>query len=377
MFYSLFPLAGTQVQRVISPELQRFYMRQLNQLLALPADSPRFPGANPVSMMRRDLEEMRNTPSIPWLVAEKSDGLRFLLVLTVSPQNEPVALLLDRSCGIYLLPGAVFATGLFFGGTVLDVELVSEAPAEAEAQLLGARPTLWVLLAFDLLASCGRSLRGESFTERYTLLEELVATGYKPQLGVDVCLLRLKEFYPLAQLSYLCSAVLPQLRHATDGLIIMQGSARYKPGMQKTILKWKERQKHTIDFLCHLHKTVEAGRLWMFGIYVQDSEESPVLANYMLVSRAELTQLGLREAVELELCIVECAWSDTDGWRPLKLRHDKAEANSEYTLRKTCENIEEDIRLEELLELVTRKPPAGTEHISITLSDDLSAILSE
>jgi hypothetical protein len=46
--------------------------------------------------------------------------------------------------------------------------------------------------------------------------------------------------------------------------------------------------------------------------------------------------------------IVECEWDPEEGWRPLKLRYDKTEPNSEYTLLKTVGNIKENITLSQI-----------------------------
>lgn len=374
MFYSKFPLAGTFVQRIINEELHKFYARKIVQLLKLSKEfTTRFPGSNPVSMMRSDMIEIRNSPSLHWLVTEKSDGTRFFLVLTISPQNDPIALLVDRSYGIYIVPGLVFSSHLYVLGTIFDTELVSELPREEEVRLLGTRPTLWLLLTFDLLACAGDCLCNRPFHQRLAILDSILNNNYKPQLGVDLAILKRKAFFALAELSELFGTTFAELRHGSDGLIIQQANILYKPGMQNTILKWKQKEKHTIDYLCHMTKVVEPNHKWLVGIYVHDTTFTPVLANHILITSNGLAQLGLKDILELELCILECYYSAKHGWRPLKLRHDKADPNTEYTLRKTWQNIQEDIRIEELFEL-TRAPLPDQ---ALQKIDDLAAILED
>ena len=375
MFYSLFPLAGTKLQRIIHPGLQDFYVKRITTLCGLNRDHVKFPGANPVSMMRRDLEEIRNSQkSIPWMVTEKSDGLRLLLVLTMSPQCEPVALLVDRSYGIYILPGILFLPHIFVLGTIIDTELILEKPIAEEMASLGTRPTLWLLLCFDLLVLAGENCCRAPFVQRHEMLSSLLDACYKPQIGVDVCILRLKIFYPLSELKHLCEDIIPELHHENDGLIIMKGNSTYKAGMQKTTLKWKEKSKHSVDFLCHLHKIVESQKQWMFGIYVNDVAGKAVLANYILISESDLQRLGLRNFYELELSIVECFWSDETGWRPERLRHDKKEANYENTLRKTVDNISENITLQELMQV---KPEPSAQVLCPTDDEEEFELLEE
>lgn len=377
MFYSQFPLADTTVQRIINPELHSFYAQTIQKLMKITSYSEnRFPASNPVSCLRKDLRDIRNSRNIvPWFATEKSDGVRFFLVLTCSPQKDPIALLVDRSWGIFILPGLTFSTNLFISGTILDTELICERPSAEEQSLLGSRPTLWLLLAFDLLVASGEALLKAPFLERYSALQSVLSNHYKPKVGVDVCLVRSKKFVPLVQLPWLVNEIHNNLRHDNDGLILQNGHSVYTPGMQKTVLKWKQKEKHTVDFLCHSIQQVKPEQ-WMVDLFVLDSAMQLVRAIQIVVSRSNCQQLGLNDVVELDMAILECYWNDRHGWRPLKLRQDKAEPNTEFTLRKTQENIEENIRLEELLELATTVEPSLPPVVE-ALDEDLASVLDE
>lgn len=352
MYLASWPLAGKRVLRVISPILQAYYVKIVNRLLQFSSHEERFPGANPVSMMRRDLEELRNSLSLGWLVTEKSDGTRFLLLLTMSPQNAPIALLIDRSYGLYLLEGLLFADDLYQGGTIIDAELV-------QLEGLGSiRPGgEWRLLAFDLLIWSGNLLTKQPLGQRYAFLRQLLGSSYRPQPEQDIFVIEPKMFFPILNLNKMLEHYLPQLRHSSDGLIVMQENARYKPGMQSTILKWKETAKHTVDFLAHVHKALPENNGWLVGIYVVDSADKYVCANYITINREDLFAMQLQDIHELELSIIECGWSELLGWRPLRIRYDKNDGNSEFTLRKTVENIEENIGIDELLSIDSKILP--------------------
>lgn len=361
MFLASWPLAGRRVLRVISPLLQNYYVSIVNQLLQSPNHEDRFPGANPVSMMRRDLEELRNSISLGWLVTEKSDGTRFLLLLTIAPHGAPVALLIDRSYGLYLLEGLLFANELY-RGTLIDAELVEETGDQS-----------FKLLAFDLLVWSDQLLTKQPLGQRYSLLQQLLGSCYKPQRGVDIFIVETKMFFPISNLDKMLEHYVPRLKHTSDGLIIMQENARYKPGMSSTILKWKEKSQHTVDFLAHIHKNLAETASWLVGIYVVDSGEKYVLANHITINREDLDKLQLQDIHELQLCILECEWSEISGWRPIRVRHDKNDGNSEFTLRKTVENIEENICLTELLNLNSGHSRGSEVNLSIpSCAKDLS-----
>ena len=375
MFYSQFPLADSTVLRIINPDLQRFYVTAIEKLMGIRSHvENRFPASNPVSLMRKDLIDIRNSRHFPWLITEKSDGTRFFLVLTHSPQKDPIALLVDRSWGIFILPGLTFSINLFLQGTIFDTEMVCEKPTAEEIAQLGTRPTLWILLAFDLLVHAGRSLRRLPFVDRYPIMKSCIEQAYLPKVGVDICVLRAKQFRILRELPELVKELNGNIRHANDGLIIQNGNAVYTVGMQKTVLKWKQKEKHTVDYLVHSIQLTKPDQ-WMVDLYVLDDGGQAVRSNHMLISKANCTQLGLNDIAELEMAILECYWSDRHGWRPLKLRNDKAEPNTEFTLRKTCENVQENIQIEELLELAGANQTAQTPALDGLLREDLATVL--
>lgn len=78
------------------------YQRDLRQRVATlldlnPGQATRFPGAQPISLVRRNLEDFERQD---WFVSEKSDGTRYLMFITLTPvpnrgMTQEVFLVLD------------------------------------------------------------------------------------------------------------------------------------------------------------------------------------------------------------------------------------------------------------------------------------------
>jgi len=82
-----------------------------------PGAAQRFPGSQPISMRQRETHRLCGG----YLVALKSDGMRFILLLT-RYMGEPRAVLIDRRLDVYEVE--VWANESFFDDTAFDGELV-------------------------------------------------------------------------------------------------------------------------------------------------------------------------------------------------------------------------------------------------------------
>lgn len=341
MYFARWPLAGGTVYRIVQPRLHAFYVDRINEIWGLPSMYDRFPGSNPVSIMQSDLPIFRQ---FKFVIAEKTDGLRFLVVLTRSPDNQQTLLLVERSYALYVVPGMLFAPTLY-DGTILDSELVLDTPKDGDA----VAPPQWSLYIYDLVTAAGERFQHRTHSQRYKRLLELLKSEYRAQ-SEQLFQVQPKAFHPVSFLPELVDRVIPALPHANDGVIFTQVSAPYKCGMQRSILKWKRREMHTVDYHCKL-ATEETGTppgTWVLELHVTDAGGQLVLANHVLVDAADLAALGVRDVGELEATILECSWDADEGWRPLKIRYDKAGPNAEYTLRKTVDNIKENIQLDDI-----------------------------
>lgn len=81
-------------------------------------DETVFPGSNPSSVMEQDLECLRE----PYVVAEKTDGVRYFMLFCFFEERR-YCLLANRRFDIYVAPIVANDTSLYHG-TLVDVELV-------------------------------------------------------------------------------------------------------------------------------------------------------------------------------------------------------------------------------------------------------------
>jgi hypothetical protein len=214
-----------------------------------------FPGANPVSLGRADLGALRAHRHV---LALKSDGVRFALLLTVRPgtADEPVALMVDRARNMYEVEVAA-AADFFLKRTVLEGELVWRQPEERSL----------LFLVFDAVVVKGESLLAQPFERRLEAArrctqasEDAVARAAdEAALHADLD----DESLVLVQYAPPTIAMRPKVfvgrehaarvwaeraaaEHRVDGLVLLRADAPYRHGTATgAAFKWKP--VHSID----------------------------------------------------------------------------------------------------------------------------------
>ena len=115
------------------------------------------PAPNPVSLHRQQLERLHERP---YVVAEKTDGVRYLLVLgRFKFAPKPYAVMIDRALRMFQLE--IVAPSSMYNGSIFDGELVWDKSQNCKA-----------FLVFDAVAVGGESIRLKHFTERYSVVNE-------------------------------------------------------------------------------------------------------------------------------------------------------------------------------------------------------------
>lgn len=287
-----------------------------------------------------------------YMVADKSDGARFVLFLTRAAGRE-VAVLVDRKLKLFQIP--VAASKSFFAGSMFDGELVDANGFH-------------VFLVFDAVAVKGVYVGEESLLSRLALVRNTFDLEGSPtqsaeqaaalaKRGKVVCggsahglSFRPKPCYVMRQLDTLLRQM-PTLPYAVDGLVFTPVHAAICTGTHATAFKFK--WKHTID--------VEVAS---DGEFLVGKGGAPETA----VQRMPLASLGavFRLDDELKLRIVSGAASARgavlellltllpDGevrLSLLRLRSDKVHPNSAAVVLRTLVNLNEGISTDELLEL--------------------------
>ena len=135
------------------------WMSKLYGVRPWPSSSSSYwcPGPRPTPLSRDNLKKIL---SEPYLVAEKSDGLRMHLLLGKYSDDTPFAVLMDNKGVAYEL--LVFAPKVYFDGSLFDGELVVRRGLNT-----------WSLLVFDVVALAGKCYRAENFVNRHKQLQRV------------------------------------------------------------------------------------------------------------------------------------------------------------------------------------------------------------
>ena len=253
-----------------------------------------FPGPQPVSIERRHFPLLKKSE---YLVCEKTDGVRHLLVAFEDAGEKKVALV-NRSFAAtyhkYTLPK----------DTLLDGELVTRQSDNRT-----------IFLVHDAVMIRGESLIDLPLTERLEKARALCRTILSKTPFVTT----VKTMYPLADINKLEPGP-----YVTDGLIFTPVHEPIRTGTHETLFKWKPREHITIDFL------IQSNR----DLYIQ--ERGRLILE---------TSLAHEQALP-DGTIVECDYGPV-GWRVVKVRTDKTYPNNRRTFLRTIVNLREDIQVKE------------------------------
>lgn len=261
-----------------------------------------FPGPQPVSIERRHFPILRRSE---YLVCEKSDGVRHLLVALMY-NDKKMCIIMNRANDMFLVP--LNLPKVAYNGTVLDGELIQGN----------------LLLVYDAVCVSGTSVRNLNLIQRMENANLVVKNILK--LKTDKITVRCKTFYNLRNFEAFQNEFIPTLTYKTDGLVFTPLHEPIRVGTHETMFKWKPRDQNTVDF------QIKENRLYLQekGRFVYEGE------------------LRVRPDWITEDCIAECQYTN-DGWIPRNLRIDKTHPNNRRTFYRTLQNIKEDIQMSEFL----------------------------
>lgn len=276
----------------------------------------RFPGGQPVSIEYKHFPILRNNQ---YLVCEKTDGQRYVLVLTIW-ENKKVCVFVNRKMEMF--ESKMFFNREIHNDTILDGELYDGNQ----------------YLVYDCYVHKGESLLKEIFTTRWQRVLEIVNYKYKA-LKNDSIKVASKTFHILQDFDVFQKEYLPHITQRTDGLIFTPANDPVMFGTQETMFKWKPQEKNTVDF-----QMVRGDKTWR--LYVQEKGK--------LYYESELPPNTPEEDWFEEGAIVECQYMFDDvpmWWKPLLRRHDKTYPNNRRTFYRTLVNIKEDIKMDDFYNL--------------------------
>lgn len=348
------------------------------------------PSPNPVSLDRKYLNHLESNIT-DFVVAEKSDGVRYLMVIGTVNQKG-FCVMVNRKMQMFEVP--IFANSEYFKGSVFDGEMVVETLMQNQIQPQERQK----FLVYDLVSIHGETRHTRDFLERYNEYFQIFDLDGKDIMDFEiskwesiafdmastkskiVCLgnrLALqfapKAFIQLIHVGSLWRSM-PKLKHKSDGLVITRISAKIGTGTDHNILKWKEH--HTIDLqiIC----TYIKGK-WTFRILFQDNEKLAESGDRFFEFSQKKYILRMRENTILRStcqfyaethksqfaligecsCVFDNDTSETEMstvWcNVIKWRRDKHTPNNSTVIQRTLHNIIENISIEELIQMSTKK----------------------
>lgn len=355
--------------------------KDFNRLFGVPSTTRHNPCSKPVSISPQDFPRLLSQSV---MVADKSDGLRFQLMLGRWPDlygGQSYALFVDekvRFFEVFLVASKDYYNGTLLDGEVLD--LTEEFAAET-----GDRRSRRVFLAYDALAVAGERVAQKPLDERLKAARETLGTEdtwksaeesqpsfdlseakWKSRRVLRSCqsqqIVSLEQGLSLTTKSRMWSLLMmtgpnwdPSLnvRHKTDGLILTFVSESYRFGRNHAMLKVKF--DHTID-LRVVRETTYDGSLGDTTFYFQDDEmEVPARVfapdgnpvNFFLEPGSPGVPPGTSD-------IWECR-ARIDGYAvylcPILRRDGKPEPNDRATVERTLGSIANPILPEHLYRL--------------------------
>jgi len=260
-------------------------------------DPARFPGPQPVSIERRHFPLLKRQP---YLVCEKTDGVRHLLAST------------DE--GVFLVNRA-------FAREKINVRISKDTLLDGE--LVKTKNGKVLFMVYDAIRVKGANVKELPLTLRLDAARKVIKAIIKTaNASLEI---RVKVMWPLGN-------PIPDLNafeYETDGLVFTPVNEAIRTGTHETMFKWKPRERITIDFC------IKNGS----DLFVQDKG--------IPYKEATLHLHNVRRDLP-DGTIVECGYGEL-GWFVEKIRTDKTHANNRRTYFRTIVNIREGIELAEFI----------------------------
>lgn len=288
------------------------------------------------------------------MVAEKTDGDRYILVISKFANKKPYAVLVNRAFTMYQVQ--IFAPKSIYDGSVFDGELVWNDQHHC-----------LFFLIFDIMMVDGQSVVRDNFTKRYQIINRLfmsqddytpeeAKTEYALQLAEDNKIVVIPDndqplfFYSKPCVSFEVFGSLRRsvnkLKHASDGFIFTPINQPVARNTNYHMFKWK--YEPTID-LCIEQKNQQLAVSCKQGAKLILLEDAfPELSfEYHLPPAVQLesnetfiVEANVKIAKET---VIQCIF--------YRFRRDKTSPNHCKVIQNVLEELKENITLDELEQL--------------------------
>lgn len=306
-----------------------------------------FPGAQPVSMDRRNINFLTEKP---YKVSWKADGTRYMMLV----DGEDEVYFIDRDNCVYQVSGLTFLhrkhQDRHIQDTVMDGEMVIDTVDGVSYPRF---------LIYDIIRYEGNEVGKCDFGTRLLCIEKEIVGARNNYITQGVInktrepfSIRKKDFWDIGDTyKLLRPEFTANLAHEPDGLIFQPAGNspinEYKGGRDDEILKWKPASMNSVDFKLQIVREEGPGLLPknIGKLFVGQSKDfsGPF-------SQIKLT----KELKELSGKIIECKWADNQ-WMFMRERTDKAFPNGYNTAIGVIESIKNPVTEDYLTSLITHQ----------------------
>jgi len=333
---------------------KRVLLREMYEVLGV-KDRVEFPGAQPVTMSRRNLSDLKEKD---YYVCEKSDGIRALLYV-VEIKGKSYVFLMDRKGTFIRVPKRLSAGA---GCGLFDGEIIDKKNGK------------FVFLIFDVLISNGKSVLKESLYSRLNAASRFIYENRHEEKGEREGFFRVqvKMMHKSYGLAEVYRKIIPELLHENDGLIFTCVEHPYEIGTCRGYLKWKPPYLNTIDFRMRKKKGLEGCYLLyvlagfekeaMFGYYWTEEIVESMEENKRQEGSEKKThytepidysaldgKIGEFSYIEKEYSVDPESYEVEQGrWSLLRIRTDKNTPNAYRTAHSIVKSIKENLAYTEL-----------------------------
>ncbi|XP_066252635.1 mRNA-capping enzyme [Euwallacea similis] len=299
-----------------------------------------FPGCQPVSMDKKNIELLHDKP---YRVSWKADGVRYMMLI----DGEDEVYFFDRNHSVFKVDGLRFVhrkdLRRHLCGTLLDGEMVidkvdgEDIPRylaydiiKFESQDVGKMPF------YPTRLQC---LELEIIKPRYAAMEQSLINKAHEPFSV-----RKKDFWPITQAaSLLGEKFAKSLSHEPDGLIFQPSKDPYVAGRCDHVLKWKPLEMNSVDFRLKIEMKGGAGIVpeKLAALYVGQMDSAFAKMKYTKALK------------DLDGKIIECKFENSQ-WKYMRVRTDKTYPNSYNTATAVCASISDPVTKDYLIDYIER-----------------------
>ncbi len=385
------------------------YLNQISNKLKKFGRKFNFPGLQVVNINREKLQFFSHFPK-EFLICEKSDGVRYLLIHF----RNGVTILLGRNLEFFqvkLTEQFTFNTHDYYSNWniihFLDGELVIDNFDDNEIKgneiILNGEKKRINFLVFDAIVINEKNIGAYPFFQRLNLLSKLFKEikikrkqfsfknifysqylnyidsstfitydkltneliknlnpipFFNSQIQCRFSIsLYMKDYFTLEQVEDINKNVIPILPHHNDGIIINTKDYPYYSGQSIEIYKWKPNEENTIDFEIQYNQKEDIYNLYVSGkeklIYVgnlsfkDDSDKEKFLSGY------NLNNINIAECF-YDNNLIDPFTNTKGGWRFSRYRNDKGKPNFIDTYENILKCLEENIGIDEIIDTVNK-----------------------